>query len=94
MDLWGNPQGITLNVNVWATLTNLSDTYFSLIKQHAYSICVYYMVVTVYLVRHSWFVFCFFLFIYIVLLLPLIVVNKASYIKRVKSPKTFQKFLA
>jgi len=35
------------------------------------------MAVIVYLVRHSWFVFCFF-FIYIVLLLPLIVVNNAS----------------
>ena len=41
MALWGTPQGITLNVKVCATLTNLSDTYFSLIKQRAYSICVY-----------------------------------------------------
>ena len=45
------------------------------------------MVVIVYLVRHSWFVFCFFLFIYIVLLLPLIVVNKASCVKRVGEVK-------
>ena len=39
--------------------------------------CLHYMVVIVYLVRRSWFVFCFF-FIYVVLLLPLIMVNKAS----------------